>query len=497
MLYPMKKMLHLRFAVFLAVFALGVTVVLVPWTIRAQSPTPASISELLEQGIYDEETKGDLDGAIAAYQQLITQAQATEPLAAQAELRLGQCYLKKGRTDDATAAFRKLIHDFPNEKELVAKATALLPGPPPLAPAPWVDGERMLLKYYLASGIEIGMTEYRSDLVVSGTQSIWRVGGRVVAGAMNSVSSVDTDWATMRPFSSHWKTSLMGEDDAVYHPGVVDITRLGSNGGVTSAATVEPTVYDNEEAFDGFRRLPFKAGYKTTVPIFSSLGGAEFPLGVEMTGEETVTVPAGTFDCIKLQLSIGQTFWYSNDAHRYLVQLQVGAITAKLDSVAQRKPNDPVQFHDDELGITLTAPPQWVVCRYKNGQPKGESLIRTYDPDADSDDGGLRIFPTAALAAESQKSSRAWAEHDFKVEMTPLGGTATIRPDSWKDYTVSGRPGVGYIADYTEGGKAKTEFSLCVLGPKESEHFVLVAPSDKFAPLMQQFDTIIASYQRK
>jgi hypothetical protein len=289
----------------------------------------------------------------------------------------------------------------------------------------------------------------------------------------------------------------MGTVDANYKPGTVYLSRLSDNGGNNTATTVAPIVYDNEEAFDGFRRLPLAVGYKTTVPIFSTLGGSEIPLGLEVTGEESVTVPAGTFDCFKIQLNIGQTFWYSNDARRYLVQFQVGAITAKLDSIAQRKPIDPVQFHDDELGISLTAPQQWVVCRYKTGQPKGESLIRTYDPDADSEDGGLRIFPTASLGAQSQKTSRAWAEQDFKDEMTPPGGTATIRPDSWKDYIVSGRPGTGYIADYTEAGKAKTEFSLCVLGPKESEHFLIVAPHDKFDALMKQFDTIIASYQRQ
>jgi len=493
----MKTAILRRIAILLAATALGAALVLIPCTVRAQSPTPTSISELLEQGIYDEDTKGDIDAAIATYRQLITQAESNEPLAAQAELRLAQCYLKKSRTDDATATLKKLIHDFPNEKDLVAKATALLPGPPPLAPAPWADGERLLMKFFLPTGIELGMVEYRSDLVISGTQSIWRVGARQFAGEMNSVSSVDADWATMRPISSHWKTSIMGTVDAVYQPGVVQLTRLGENKGITTAATVEPIVYDNEEAFDGFRRLPLAVGYKTTVPIFSSLGGSEFPLGLEVTGEESVTVPAGTFDCFKIQLSIGQTFWYSNDAHRYLVQFQVGAITAKLDSISQRKPTDPVTFHDDELGISLTAPPQWVVCRFKAGQPRGQSLIRTFDPDADTDDGGLRIFPTKSLSAAEQKSSRAWAEGDFKDEMDVPGKNVVIRPGSWKTFSISGRPGAGYVADFTDNGKSKTACSICVLGTKESEHFVLEAPGDKFGDLMKQFETILTTYQRQ
>src|SRR5882757_3136892 len=82
----------------------------------------ASPSELLEKGIYTEETKGDVDSAIAIYQQLVAEAKTGQSLAAQAQLRLGLCYLKKGRTPEANEAFAKLIKDFPDEKELVAKA---------------------------------------------------------------------------------------------------------------------------------------------------------------------------------------------------------------------------------------------------------------------------------------------------------------------------------------------------------------------------------------
>src|SRR5258706_2613991 len=79
------------------------------------SATAASPSELLEKGIYTEETKGDVDSAIAIYQQLVAEAKTGQSLAAQAQLRLGQCYLKKNRTVEATAAFTKLIKDFPDE----------------------------------------------------------------------------------------------------------------------------------------------------------------------------------------------------------------------------------------------------------------------------------------------------------------------------------------------------------------------------------------------
>src|SRR3954452_18197984 len=71
----------------------------------------ASPSELLEKGIYSEETKGDLDAAIVLYQQVVAEVKVGQSLAAQAQFRLAQCYQKKNNTGEANAAFEKRIHD--------------------------------------------------------------------------------------------------------------------------------------------------------------------------------------------------------------------------------------------------------------------------------------------------------------------------------------------------------------------------------------------------
>ena len=75
-------------------------------------------------------------------------------------------------------------------------------------------------------------------------------------------------------------------------------------------------VYDNEEAVQLMRRLPLAPDYKTTLHIFSGLGGGNVvPLEAKVTAQEKVEVPAGTFDCYKVELSmVHQTFWYSTDA---------------------------------------------------------------------------------------------------------------------------------------------------------------------------------------
>ncbi len=272
----------------------GILVVGVAAAIYAQTSQTAaeSPSELLEKGIYNQDTKGDLDSAIAIYQQLIAESNNNHQIAAHAQFRLGQCYLKKKQAADATAAFEKLIHDFPNEKALIAEAREYLPGNVTLEPVPWVDGERMQLNIALASGMDIGTSEYRAGLwraSVNGRQ-VWRVGCRMMAGPQ-SVSSVDVDAESMHPLTSHWKHSLLGEVNATYKPGEVEVQRVGKSR--PDVVAVDSTVYDNEEAVHMMRRLPLQVGYKTTLPVLPTLGAAAtLSIGLEVQGKETIEVPA-------------------------------------------------------------------------------------------------------------------------------------------------------------------------------------------------------------
>ena len=459
--------------------------------VRAQT-APASPSELLEKGIYAQDTKGDIDSAIAIYQQLVAEQDINHSLAAQAQFRLAQCYLKKNRTSDATAAFQKLVHDYPSETNLVAQAREYLPSGLTFGPVPWVDGERMQLNITMSSGMDIGTAEYRADFVQQANGGkIWRVGARLMAGPQ-SVSSVDVDAETFRPLTSHWKHSMLGEVTAVYTSGEVQMQRVGRTG--TDTNEIDGVAYDNEEAVYVMRRLPLEVGYKTAIPVFSTMGnGSIIGIGLEVKGKETVETPAGKFDCFKVHLSpVNQDFWFSDDAHRYLVKFEAGVVTAQLISIAQRRPGEPVAFHDQETGASFTAPADWVVWRATHGQPEGQVLIRTLDPGADTYDGGIRLFATDTLSEAARKSARAWIDEDLQANKQ-----VKVRPDSWKNFTIDGRPAVSYVADLTEGGKPQVQYLARVLGTKYSELFVITCPPEKSDALKASFDTIIASYRTK
>jgi carboxyl-terminal processing protease len=93
----------------------------------AQPPRASSAAELLEKGIYTEETKGELGAASQIYQQIVDDPRADRSLVAQAQLRFGLCELKQGHKPQAISALERLTHDFPDKEKLLSLVEAHMP----------------------------------------------------------------------------------------------------------------------------------------------------------------------------------------------------------------------------------------------------------------------------------------------------------------------------------------------------------------------------------
>ncbi len=81
-----------------------------------------SVSEKLQEGIYQEETVGDIDAAITIYEKILDNEEARRFHIAQAIYRLAFCHLKKGEKEKAAALFAELIEKYPEQKRRVASA---------------------------------------------------------------------------------------------------------------------------------------------------------------------------------------------------------------------------------------------------------------------------------------------------------------------------------------------------------------------------------------
>jgi tetratricopeptide (TPR) repeat protein len=475
-----------------ALFLLAITS-LVP---AAQSAAAASPSELLEQGIYSEETKGDVDGALKLYQQVVTEAKAGQAVAAQAQYRVGVCYYKKKDFAQANAAFEKVLRDYPDQKDLIASANKYLASAVSLMPAPWVDGEDMQLDIKFPTGFKIGAASYRISSGETNRQKTWRLANRLYAVTQQS-SQTEVEADSFKPIHCHWKISVIGESDTTYSAGHA-LLKLASKD-EPQQIDLNGVVYDNEEVIQLMRRLPLAPDYKTTLHILTGLGGGNVVgLPISVTAQETVAVPAGTFDCYKVEISLAhQTFWYSTDAHRYLVKMEGGGAVGVLASVTQRKPGEPVTYQDPTFNFSLAAPADWMLFRADTVGEKDKTKVMALDPQAIAST-LVNVGSRKTLWPEVQNSLRAWAEKEITDgEGAKTLKELTIRPDSWKDRPVAGQPGLSVIGDYVDGKDKKVGYAVFTLGNTNAATFVLLTDAKDFETFQPKFEAIVDSYKEK
>jgi tetratricopeptide (TPR) repeat protein len=114
---------------------------------QTQTQPQPTTAELLQKGIYAQETAGDLDGAIKIYHQIVDSHPPQREIAAQAQYRLGLTLLAKGDANGASQEIQRLGWDFPDYKDLIASAKS-------------AGGVmQMPLRFYKNDGSEIGQIQ--------------------------------------------------------------------------------------------------------------------------------------------------------------------------------------------------------------------------------------------------------------------------------------------------------------------------------------------------
>ncbi len=462
---------------------------------RAQSP-----DELLEKAIYAEETVGDLDRAIEIYGQVVRDAQVAKQAAAEVQFRLGQCLAKQKKSEESQAAFRKVIEDYPDQAEWVTKAQQQLPdrSPLPLRPVPWEDGEYLQLSVKLAGGLKIGTFIWTVAAVDLDGEDGWRMKTYryILAGGDNrGLSLVDADAKNFRPLFSSFQHTLMGTVDGVYEPGKVTVTKPGTEDPARSDS-LEKEYYDNEQGVFVFRRLPLAEGYQVTVPIYATFGGGKVGIGLEVNGKETVSVPAGEFECYKVTLQpVNQVFWYSADSHCYLVKLQAAGVTAELEQIGRNVPGQAKTYRNEDLGFSLDLPADWYFLENPPSEDRSATAVHLIDPMVSA----LHIVVVRTLDsiedATAKESVRSWAEHRLERGKQELKNLQ-VRDESWQECTVAGRPAVRFVGDYLEGDKKRMASGVFVFGEKTACELTLRAcDPDQFESKNAAFDKIIETLQ--
>ena len=447
------------------------------------SPVSAqSAAELLQKGIYTQETVGDIDAAIRIYQQVIALGSDSRSQAAQAQYRLGLCLVRKGSTNEATKAFEKLIADYPEQKELIAAARQQMPSSLKLLPASWVEGEMLKLKLKMPTGMTIGMWTHAIEK--SGGGSVVVV-SRTHSGVINQFSRMEADLETLRPRATVFRHGMLGDYKLTYDNRQV---RVHANGKDLRPVDLTANSVDNEGVLPLLRRLPLSEGYKQKLDVVSPLAGTNMTVTAEVTAAEEIQTPVGKFRTFKVELHpIQQTFWISNDSHRYIVKMEMNSIVGELDEIT-RIDGGSTTFRDDEQNASISVTPPWMVMKVEMTPAKDFTNALIMDPEA--------RCHCMLWAGKITRDLRTDMEEKVKQRPQGLKGY-TVRPDSWQTRSVNGAEAISVVADYELNKTAMVEYVTIL--KQDTQGMVLFArfPASDLNTMRGQFDKIIETARLK
>ena len=371
-----------------------------------------------------------------------------------------------------------------------------------LLPEPWVDGESLQYEVKLASGLHVGRFVFSVSASRESSRDIWlaKVGRYFVFRGVQAFGTASADRNTFQPISSTFRHPVLGSFEAAYDHDKVIIKTTNREDGKEHIRTTEldGIHYDTEQMVELIRRLPLTKDFKQKVPVLATFGDGPLEIEAEVTGLETIEVPAGRFDCFKLKM-MTETYWISNDVHRYPVKFESSGLTGTLDTIRVNKPGELVTHRDDKVGFSISAPADWYID-VEAHDDKEEVSFHLLDPHADAlselvaaPSGKLKEWLTTRISDQQEVSARAWLELGIK-RRKETRKNFTVRPDSWEDRTISGNHAVSYIADYVEQDKAMVHYAVCSLGKSTALQFKTRIEKDRFEDFKDAFDKIAESY---
>ncbi len=470
------------------ILALVVLAVLVPGTVPVAAQSAA---ELLEKAVYLEETAGRLEQAIEVYRRIVNDAAAGRVHVAEALLRLGLCQLKNGDSAAASEALERVLAEYPEQEALVARAREHLPGEPELEllPAPWQDGEVLRLGVKLASGTPVGVIFYTADAAERDGEELWRLRTRRTFypdTAQQRLSQVLARRDDMTPVASVYRQAGLGHFEAVYGDGAVMIETRGA--AAPREEKLDGPVFDNEEVLHLLRRLPLEPGFKETIQIITTVLGGAGGLVVGVKETEAVTVPAGEFECYRVELNIPQVFWYSTDPSRVLVKFEAAGFVVELEEVYVQEPGRGSVYSEEVLGYSVSLPPDWLF--YSSGD-YFHKVILLLDPNAEAQ---ARMEVRSAEIEPGDCFDQASADHKLQQAKSALRDYR-LREGTWREWRLGGWPAVSFVGDYREMDAEKVHYWTLIQNGEFCVEFQLKVAADRFEALREVFDRIIGSYE--
>ncbi len=456
-------------------------------------------SVLLEKAIYTEETLGNLNDAIAIYQQVVANADAARVTAAQALFRLGMCYQKSGHKEDAQAAFAKLSKLYPEQRELIAQIPSHKTAPP-FVPAPAF--ENFVLRYSMTTKGTSGMA-YQLNIIQPAKKDGkpgWKYRSIMgMTGAMTSTAIwMDSNYAPVYRYTRGPEQGLRSQ--VHYYPDHIEIVDESGNEPKTTRLPLEQPAYDAEQVIFLLRCLPLHEGFQTTLPILKISDGSIINLSVEVIGRETITVPFGTRDCYKIVTKTRteeRVYWLERESPFRPVKYTAGnSIEMELASVL---PIVNSSLPVEEKEFTWALPSGWTMAQ---SRMLGVKMISLIDPE-DLTTCYMSLSPSSqggagAVVEDIQSALPKVVDQVISMYQTQYKEFKE-RDGSRENVSISGSAALRFIADHKAliGGQDMVTYAYFLATDKIVIQLFFKANREDFERMRPVFDSIASSIQLK
>jgi ABC-type glycerol-3-phosphate transport system substrate-binding protein len=196
-----------------------------------------------------------------------------------------------------------------------------------LQAAPWTGTEKDNYQLVDAQGKELGTTQF----TFAKQDNQWTISETDTISQTTIDSKMTLDATTLKPIGE--ERNVQGQSGNLklttkYTNGKLDITAVTGTDTKTATIDVPADAIDNDQLLMTLRALNFKQGLQQKFNLVVSSNALMLPTTVRVLSQESITVPAGTFNTWKTEFDLGQsgtlTCWYGVDAPNLLVKEQQG-----------------------------------------------------------------------------------------------------------------------------------------------------------------------------
>lgn len=185
---------------------------------------------------------------------------------------------------------------------------------------PWTTDENWFYELVDEDGEELGQAVLSVE-IVDGETRLWQ---EFESDDAEDTTIVTVESATLKPIASEREIRQPdGDEERIEVEYTEEGALIRQGDDKQSGLSVPEHSYDNDTSLFLWRTLPFAEGYEGSYNTIITNHRTRQKVNLRVTGRETVTVPAGTFEAWRLEITTSnarQLAWYADTPQRQLVR---------------------------------------------------------------------------------------------------------------------------------------------------------------------------------